>query len=69
MLNRPSSIEFKIYVDDKLEYSSGVMKSNDPYKYVELDIEGAKELKLVATTAGDGNASDHANWADAKFYL
>ena len=68
MLNRPSSIEFKIYVDDKLEYSSGVMKSNDPSKYVELDIEGAKELKLVATTAGDGNASDHANWADAKFY-
>ena len=49
MLGRPSTVEFKIYLDNKLEYSSGVMKSNDPSKYVELDIEGAKELKLVAT--------------------
>ncbi len=68
MYNSTSSVEFKIYVDDELAYESGTMRAKDGQKYVELDIEGAKKLKLVATTAGDGKDADHANWADAKLY-
>ena len=69
MYNGPSTVEFKVYVDGKLEYESGVMRARDTQKFVEVDIAGAKELKLVAIDGGDSNASDHANWADAKLYF
>ena len=63
-----STIEFKIYVDGELAYESGVMNDRDPQKYVEVDLAGAKQLKLVVTEGGNGNGSDHGDWADAKFY-
>ena len=69
MYNSPASIEFQVYVDGKKEYESGVMHSKDAQKFVEVDLAGAKELKLVATVGGDTNGSDHANWADAKLYF
>lgn len=64
-----SSITFEVYVDGKKVYDSGVMKSNTPQKYVAASLEGASELKLVVTDAKNGNGSDHADWANAKFYL
>nr|WP_288306738.1 NPCBM/NEW2 domain-containing protein [uncultured Romboutsia sp.] len=63
-----ASLEFKVYVDGVLKYESGLMKSTDAQKYIELDINGAKELKLVATDGRDGNAADHASFGDAKLY-
>ena len=69
MYNGPSSIEFKVYVDGELAYESGIMRARDTQKFVEVDIAGAKELKLVATDGGDSNGSDHSNWADAKLYF
>ena len=63
-----ASLEFKVYVDGELKYESGLMKSTDAQKYIELDINGAKELKLVATDGRDGNAADHASFGDAKLY-
>ena len=69
MINGPSSIEFKVYVDSELAYESGVMRARDPQKFVEVDLVGADELKLVVTTSGDGDGSDHANWADAKLHF
>ena len=69
MYNSPASIEFQVYVDGKKEYESGVMCSNDVQQFVEIDLAGAKELKLVATVGGDTNGSDHADWADAKLYF
>lgn len=61
------SVNFKVFVDGKLVYSSEVMKRNTASESIELDVEGAKEIKLVVEDGGNGNASDHANWADAKF--
>ena len=69
MYNSPASIEFQVYVDGKKEYESGVMRGRDAQQFVEVDLAGAKELKLVATVGGDNNGSDHANWADAKLYF
>ena len=69
MYNRPSSIEFQVYVDGEKEYESCIMHSKDAQQFVEVDLVGAKELKLVATAGGDTNGSDHANWADAKLYF
>lgn len=69
MYNSPASIEFQVFVDGKKEYESGVMRGRDAQQFVEVDLSGAKELKLVATVGGDSNGSDHANWADAKLYF
>ena len=67
-LGRPSSIEFKVLADGKEVYKSGVMRVGDAQKFVAINLTGVKELKLVVTDGGDGNGSDHGNWADAKFY-
>ncbi|GAA0742683.1 DUF4073 domain-containing protein [Clostridium oceanicum] len=61
------SVKFKVFVDGKLLYTSEVMKRNTASESIEVDVEGAKEIKLVVENGGNGNASDHANWADAKF--
>ncbi|WP_195940086.1 NPCBM/NEW2 domain-containing protein [Romboutsia sp. 1001713B170131_170501_G6] len=69
MYNGPSSVEFEVYVDGEKVYESGVMRARDPQKFIEVDLAGAKELKLVAKDGGDGIGSDHANWADAKLHF
>ena len=66
MYNTVGSVEFKVYVDGKLKYESGVMTSTQAQKFVDVDITGAKELKLVVTDGNNGNGSDHGDWADAK---
>jgi hypothetical protein len=63
---KPSSVEFKVYVDGRLVYESGVMVGDTPAKFVDLSLVGAKELKLFVSDAGDGTHYDHADWADAK---
>ncbi|WP_040196176.1 NPCBM/NEW2 domain-containing protein [Candidatus Soleaferrea massiliensis] len=62
-----SSITFEVYVDGVKRYDSGLMKSNTPQKFVSVNLNGASTLKLVVTAAGNGNGSDHGDWADAKF--
>jgi len=68
MYGTVGSVAFEVYVDGKLQYTSGVMTSKQAMEYVEVDINGAKELKLVVTDGGNGDGSDHANWADAKLH-
>ncbi len=41
------------------------MYYNTPAKFVDVDLTGKKELKLVVDDAGNGNGNDHADWADA----
>ncbi|XZK28131.1 NPCBM/NEW2 domain-containing protein [Clostridium perfringens] len=65
--NEPSVI-FEVYVDGKKVFDSGVMNVNTERKHVLIPIAGASELKLVAKDGGNGNAGDHADWADAKVY-
>ncbi|MCF7976215.1 MAG: NPCBM/NEW2 domain-containing protein [Phycisphaerae bacterium] len=59
------SVEFLVELESTVVWRSGVMKGGEPAKEVDLDLAGAKEMTLVVTTAGDGNSSDHADWADA----
>ncbi|MCI6668747.1 MAG: NPCBM/NEW2 domain-containing protein [Romboutsia timonensis] len=68
MYNSVGRVQFEVYVDGKKVYDSGVMNANDPQKFVEVDLLGAKELKLVVKDGGNGIGSDHATWADAKLY-
>lgn len=69
MYGTVGSVQFKVYVDGEVAFDSGLMNSRDPQKYVEVNIAGAKELKLVVTDGGNGNGSDHATWGDAKLHF
>ena len=68
MYNTVGSVSFEVYVDGEKKFDSGLMNSKDIQKFVEVDINGAKELKLVVTDGGNGNGSDHATWGDAKLH-
>jgi alpha-galactosidase len=65
----PGSVIFRVLADGKRVFDSGVMKTGQPPKTVSVDLRGAKVLLLQVTDAGDGNAFDHADWADAKFLV
>ncbi len=64
--NGCGSVEFKIYVDNVLMYSSGVMTVTTATKSVTLDVTGKQTLKLVLTTGGDNYNCDHGDWAGAR---
>lgn len=68
MYGTVGSVSFQVFVDGEKRFDSGVMHSKDPQKYIEVDINGAKELKLVVTDGGNGIGSDHATWGDAKLH-
>ncbi|MDX1934648.1 MAG: NPCBM/NEW2 domain-containing protein [Capsulimonadales bacterium] len=67
--NGQGSVTFEVWVDGKKAFDSGTMKGKQPAKSVEVDLTGAKRLRLVVTDAGDGINYDHADWADAAIAL
>ena len=69
MYGSVGSVSFEVYVDGVKKFDSGLMNSRDEQKYVEVDINGAKELKLVVTDGGNGIGSDHATWGDTKLHF
>ena len=60
------SVVFQVWVDGVQRYDSGVMTADDRRGYVNVDLTGASELALILTDAGDGNDSDHGDWANAQ---
>lgn len=58
------SVTFDVYVDGVKRWESGRMQYNDPPRRVEVELENAKELRLLAGDAGDDMQGDHANWGD-----
>lgn len=69
MYGSVGSVSFEVWVDDEKKFDSGLMNSRDSQQYVEVDINGAKELKLVVTDGGNGIGSDHATWGDTKLHF
>jgi hypothetical protein len=61
-----SSVIFKVYVDGKEKYASGIYRLGDRVLPVVVDIEGGKELKLVVDDGGDGVNEDFAFWGEAR---
>ena len=68
MYNSVAAIGFEVYVDGVLKYSSEVMTGKMPMQFVKVDINDAKELKLVVNDGDGVNWSDHGAWADAKLH-
>ena len=60
------SVTFEIWADGTRVADSGVLTTAVPAKRMTADVGDASFLRLVVTDAGDGNNSDHADWADAK---
>jgi alpha-galactosidase len=46
-------------------FESGMVKSKEPPRNVDVEISGADRLRLVVTDGGDGGTGDIAAWADA----
>lgn len=65
----PASITFKVVGDGRTLWQSGVMRSREPAKTVDLDVRGVRSLLLAVGDAGDGVTCDHANWAEARFIV
>ncbi|WP_369373225.1 NPCBM/NEW2 domain-containing protein [Promicromonospora sp. Populi] len=63
-----SSVVFQVEADGELVYESPVMRGDTAPLPVELDVLGVDRLVLRVTDAGDGNNSDHADWADATVH-
>ena len=59
------TVVFQVFLDGTKVFDSGSMNYNTPAKFVDVDITGKKELKLVVGDGGNGNGNDHADWADA----
>ncbi len=60
------TVNFQVFVDRNVKRESGVMNKDSAPVKLEVDLAGAQTLKLVVTDGGDGNAYDHADWADAR---
>jgi hypothetical protein len=63
--NTRPSVTFEVWVDGVQKWRSDLMTRETPAAWVDVDILGAKKLKLVVGDAGD-LTSDHADWAEAK---
>jgi len=59
------SVDFKVFVDGKLKADSGVLRGGQAGKSLDVDLTGAKFLRLLVTDAGDGIDHDHADWGEA----
>jgi alpha-galactosidase len=60
------SVTFELWADGTKVADSGSLTVDDAAKPLAADLTGAAFLRLVVTDGGNGNNSDHADWADAK---
>jgi len=67
VIGRHPAVEFIVYGDGVKLWSSGVMYDGDTARLCNVKLLGVKKLELRVTDGGNGDSSDHANWADAKF--
>ncbi len=63
------SVVFSVTVGDKAAFHSPVLREGMQGLPVNVDLGGATSFVLEAGDAGDGIASDHADWAEAKVVL
>lgn len=63
-----TTVQFKVYKDNLLSYTSGVLNRNSPVVKINIDVTGVNELKLEVDDAGDNNFADHADWANARLH-
>lgn len=60
------TVTFEIWADGRKAASTGVLTNGMPAQPLQADVSGARTVRLVVTDGGDGNDSDHADWAGAR---
>lgn len=60
------SVTFEVWADGVRLFDSGPIRGGMPPREIRIDVSGKSTLTLVVTDAGDGNGSDHADWAGAR---
>jgi hypothetical protein len=60
------TVVFQVWADGVKLFDSGVMNASSATQSVDVSVSGRNQLALIVTDAGDGNAHDHADWADAR---
>lgn len=61
-----ASAVFRVLVDGKEKYNSGLMKLGSPVQPVVVDVAGGKRLELITEEGGDGLAGDYTFWGEAR---
>ena len=61
------SVGFRVLADGDEIYKSGLLKSGQAARPVDLNVAGVKMLILIVSSGPDGMNYDHADWADAIF--
>jgi hypothetical protein len=64
--NNAATVTFEVLVDGQKRWESGVMRHETPAKWVDVDVKGARELKVLIGDAGDGITGDHADLGEAR---
>jgi len=59
------TVVFQVFVDGEKRFDSGRMEQDDAAKSVRVSLDGAMEMTLTVTDAGDGISFDCANWSEA----
>jgi alpha-galactosidase len=59
---------FQVWADGEKLYDGGVVTGTSRAQRVDVDITGRRELRLFVSTALDGTAQDHSDWADAMVH-
>ena len=62
---KAGSVVFKVLLDGKEAFNSGLVKWGQSAQKIDLDVSSTTELRLVVTDGGDGVQGDHADWANA----
>ncbi len=60
------SVIFEVWLDGVRAAVSPTMRGTGLAHRFDLDVTGARTLRLQVTDAGDGNGNDHADWAAAR---
>ncbi|WP_305951720.1 NPCBM/NEW2 domain-containing protein [Emticicia oligotrophica] len=63
-----TNVIFKVYKDNVLSYSSGIVNKSTPTININIDVTGVNELRLEVDQANDDSFSDHADWANARLH-
>jgi beta-galactosidase len=62
------SVVFEVYADGVHKWASPRVTNADPAVKANVDVTGARVLKLRVADGGDGNAWDHGDWAAATVH-
>ena len=68
-LGKHGSVVFVVTADDRETYRSGLLRSGEKPRRVELRLDGVHTLDLTVEDGGDGPSFDQADWAEAAIVV